>query len=273
MRDILKIMLTGLILGAASYFLGMSVAKADTIKVAVIDTGFDFSSQWAFTDKDSLSVKYNLHKPTLCKTGHMDFAMDKTDVNYSKDNHGHGTHVAGLIAKYAGKSNYCLLILKYYDPKAIAYNNLLNEVKALNYAIEKKVDIINYSGGGIERSETECKVIKKALDKGIIIVAAAGNEQSNLDKKPYYPAMCDDRVIMVANIDVKNRTIASSSNLNANTVAIGGVNSLSLLPGNQFGYLTGTSQSTAIVTGKLVQTLNIANTKRGIKRDARTVVK
>jgi subtilisin family serine protease len=187
-----------------------------------------------------------------------------TPSDYLKDNHGHGTHIAGLIAKYAGDSDYCLLIAKYYDPKAKVNDNLLRTRQALEWAIKRNIDIINYSGGGSEKSEEECIVIKKALDKGIIVVTAAGNERSNLDETPYYPAMCDSRVTMVANLDVFGgyRGLASTSNYNSEVVAVQGTKVKSIFPNERTEVMSGTSQATAIVTGRLVKLLNQANIKR-----------
>jgi major intracellular serine protease len=239
-----------------------AVCSADTLKIAVIDTGYDFKAKWP-TNPDHPT-------PMLCKEGHTDLTTIKTSPNYLKDNHGHGTHIAGLIAKYAIKG-YCLLIVKNYDPKTVS-DNLVNTIKAFEYAISQDVDIINYSGGGQNKSEMECAVVRKALDKGIIIVAAAGNEGTKL-KDNYYPALCDSRVIMVANVDTNNRTIASSSNLNKDTVSIDGTRVKSLLPSGEYGFMTGTSQATAIITGKLVQTLTIANIKRSNKSDTRRTAK
>lgn len=233
-----------------------SAAKSDTIKVAVVDTGFDFSSDWN---------GLNFPKPKICPTGHVDFTMklkNKSDMNYLKDNHGHGTHVAGLISKSAGDSDYCLVILKYYDPVSSGNDNLLKTLMAFTYSIKQNVDIINYSGGGINKSDLECQYIKKALDQGIIVIAAAGNEHSDLDKNPYYPAMCDDRVIMVSSLDIKNKSIRYDSNLNYDIVAIQGTYVNSLLPNNRLGVMSGTSQSTATLTGKIIRILNAANIKR-----------
>lgn len=87
-------------------------ANAKTVKVAVVDTGFDINSTW---DKSSLKIK----KPIICGTYN---TMDEsTDVT---DSHGHGTHIAGIISKYAQESDYCLIVLKYYDPKVKATDNL-----------------------------------------------------------------------------------------------------------------------------------------------------
>jgi subtilisin family serine protease len=214
--------------------------------VAVIDTGFDFDSTW----KDS-----PISKPRLCKYGHSDF----TGMGL-KDAHGHGTHIAGLIGKYAGKSNYCLVIMKYYHlEQKEKIDHMQGSLLAFQKAINIKVDIINFSGGGVEKSEWECKLMKQALNMGIVVVTAAGNERSDINEKPYYPAMCDNRIIAVANVDRWGYYQPSSNYtnavlLNARELAKEeGSGVLSLLPNDRTNYMTGTSQAAAIKTGKIVK--------------------
>ncbi|MCH2535751.1 MAG: S8 family serine peptidase, partial [Bdellovibrionales bacterium] len=144
-----------------------------------------------------------------------------------------------------------LMILKYYDPTSQGNNNLKNTIKAIEYAVKMNAHIINYSGGGLEPSAQELAAIKKARDKGVLFVAAAGNESSNSDQQKYYPADYDlDNIISVTAID-KNSNVLSSSNYGVNTVDVAapGNDIYSTLPGGQYGVMTGTSQATAFVTG------------------------
>lgn len=227
-------------------------AKSDQSKkivVAVLDTGIDPALK---------------QSNMLCDKGHKDF----TDTGLD-DHHGHGTHVSGLIHQYAlnliltnnstqkdiekffnMKTNYCQVILKYYDPKN--KNSGDTELAALKYAIKLKVDIINISGGGLTYVEEEKTLIKKALDMGIKVVVAAGNESNNLDVVPYYPASLDSRLIVVGNLNSYNlRATTSNYGTKVNSWEHG-VDVLSLLPNGAFGKLTGTSQATAIKTGKII---------------------
>ncbi len=175
------------------------------------------------------------------------------------DNHGHGTHIAGIIGAEGGNKvgisgvapKVSLMILKYYDPKAPGVSNLNNTVKAIDYAIKMNAKIINYSGGGLDQSKSEIASIKKAREKGILFVAAAGNERSNSDIRGYYPADYDiDNIISVTAIDPDEK-ILPSSNYGKRTVDIAapGLDIYSTLVGGEYGYLTGTSQATAFVSG------------------------
>lgn len=223
------------------------IANAKPIVVAVIDTGFDFNSKW----KDS--TKYGLSKPKMCKFGHFDFTSNSKQVT---DTHGHGTHIAGIIADQNKDVDYCLVALKYYDPNKITgSDNLVNMIRAYKFAVNLDVDVINISGGGTEYSEQECSIIKKALDNGIAVIAAAGNEASNLDEKPYYPALCDSRVIIVEATN-KNGVRVKSSNYSKSkytTYKRLGDSVLSIVPKDSYAYMTGTSQATALYTSEYVR--------------------
>jgi thermitase len=174
------------------------------------------------------------------------FAGDNNDLS---DSHGHGTHVAGIIQSVAPKTS--LMVLKYYDPTARGEDNLNNTVKALRYAIKMGAKIINYSGGGTAKYPDEELAIHEARQKGILVVAAAGNERSNSDINGFYPADYGlSNIISVTAVD-ENRKVLSSSNYGTHTVDIAapGKSIFSTLPGGKFGMMTGTSQATAFVTG------------------------
>jgi subtilisin family serine protease len=190
------------------------------------------------------------------------------NTNDVADAHGHGTHIAGIIGAqgihgsgFSGISpNISLMILKYFD-KTESPNTLKNTVQAINFAVDHGANIINYSGGGLDPSPAEKRAIQRALDKGILVVAAAGNERSNSDIRGYYPADYGlSNVISVTAID-KTRHVLPSSNYGEHSVDIAapGNDIFSTLPNGKYGYLTGTSQATAFVTG--VAALVMANNR------------
>ena len=146
-----------------------------------------------------------------------------------------------------------LLVLKYYNPKASGQKNLESTIKALEYAVDQNVDVINYSGGGPEPSDEELKVLKEAEEKGILVIAAAGNERSNIDlaENAYYPASYGLSNIITVGAHNEENEIISSSNYGSKSVDIAapGFKIKSSIHGNGSGYMTGTSQATAFVTG------------------------
>jgi thermitase len=175
------------------------------------------------------------------------------------DNHGHGTHIAGIIGAVGGNgigiSGVCpkvsLMILKYFDPNSKGSDNLKNTVRAIRYAVKMGANIINYSGGGIEPNEDEFAAIKYAQDNGVLLIAAAGNEHSNSDVTHYYPADYNlSNIISVTAIDSAAHVL-KSSNYGTKSVHIAapGEGIYSTLPGGNYGLMTGTSQATAFVSG------------------------
>jgi subtilisin family serine protease len=197
------------------------------------------------------------------------------DNHNLKDEHGHGTHIAGIIGAEGGNGigisgvspKVSLMILKYYDAHGSEMNNLSNTVKAIDYAVKMNANIINYSGGGIAPSADEKAAIERAMKKGILFVAAAGNERSNSDVRKYYPADYGlPNILSVTAID-RFKNVLASSNYGEKSVDIAapGNDIISTLPGGQYGYMTGTSQATAFATG--VAALVMANNPQLRKAD------
>lgn len=241
------------------------------IIVAVIDTGVDAKHEdlrnnlWinkGETGKDSKGRdKANNHidddgNGFIDDVHGWNFVDNNNDLT---DKHGHGTHIAGIIGAEGGNGigisgmspKVSMMILRYYDPKSNESNNLVNTVKAIQYAVKMGANIINYSGGGLAPSPEERAAIEEANRRGILFVAAAGNERSNSDLKKYYPADYGlPNIVSVTAVD-RGQNVLPTSNWGTETVSIAapGNNIYSTLPNNQYGYMTGTSQATAFVTG------------------------
>lgn len=221
-----------------SMLLTMSV-NAKTIVVGVIDTGFNFS----FNQYEH----FKLSKPKLCKTGHKDFTGSTiTDTN------GHGSNIVSLIAKGNENTDYCIMVLKYFSKETEAVS-LNPELKAIEYAIKQKVDVINMSIAGYSFNKQECDLVKIALNKGIRIVAAAGNEGYDLSKTKVYPAMCDSRITIVMNYYKDTRHY--SSNYGNNAIKEQGTYQYGVSDKATPEFKSGTSQATANYTGKLIKQL------------------
>jgi subtilisin family serine protease len=145
--------------------------------------------------------------------------------------------------------------------------SLNNMVKAIRHAINIGADFINISGGGPGRNQSEHQLVKEALDKGIIFVAAAGNDGHKLGSMviaktnrgaitrylaSYYPAMYDERVIVVGNGENSANRRKTSNYGEVVDVWENGTFPIGAY-GNRAVRLEGTSQATALVTGKLVR--------------------
>ena len=242
--------------------------------VAVIDTGIDENHEdlknniWTNPGETGLDSKGRDKASNGIDDDDNGFVDDVHGWNFVsndnnlKDNHGHGTHIAGIIGAEADNKKgiigiapeVSLMILKYYDPTVNGTDNLKNTIRAMQYAVKMGAHIINYSGGGTEFSHEEQDAVLAAEKKGILFVAAAGNEKSNSDQFHYYPADYKlKNIISVTAIDPTTEVLPSS-NYGVETVDIAapGYNILSCLPKNSYGLMTGTSQATAFVTGAAV---------------------
>lgn len=189
-----------------------------------------------------------------------------TNSNDITDTHGHGTHVAGVIAAVVEGESGCqsarpvleLMPLKYYDSQSSGLDNLSRTISALRYAIRMKAHVINYSGGGFFKNKWEEQVIREAAERGIVVVAAAGNENINTDVIGFYPANYDlSNILSVTALEQDGR-FYRSSNFGARTVKVAapGKEILSLFPHGEWRYMNGTSQATAYATGAVALLLS-----------------
>lgn len=208
----------------------------------------------------------------------------------------HGTVVAGVAAasgnNAAGISGVTwktqIMALKILDDKG--EGSTLNVIKGIDYAISKGATIINFSFVGFGYSKSLDDAIKRAYDAGIIIVAAAGNEQSNgngysLDQTPMYPVCYDgvdeNRVIGVAATDTLDQKAPFSSyGFNCVDVAAPGMGIFStvvyspetMIGSDRFlnkyydGYWSGTSMATPIVSAaiSLIEAANPSLNRREV---------
>lgn len=249
---------------------------SEDVVVAVIDTGVDLDhpdlvdTMWTNVDEiDGNGVDDDGNGYIDDRYG-WDFTDDDNDPNptpvgpsWSDAIVVHGTHVAGLIGAGGNNGigtsgvNWDVTIMPiriFTDTGSSSVDDVYN---AVNYAVNNGADIINMSYGGGGYSVFEAEAIEAAYDQGVISIAAAGNESTDLNASPTYPA-CHRYVVGVAATDA---TDAATSFTNFGTdcvdVAAPGDLILSTLYSNdptngftdEYGYLSGTSMATPIVSG------------------------
>jgi Subtilase family len=156
----------------------------------------------------------------------------------------HGTSVVDLIIKNAGNSDYCIEPYKVLAPK---FDSKLY-IWTLMYLVKHPPDILNLSLQGYIFSSIETELIKKLLDKGVIILAAAGNYSKSVSqiKCEVYPACDDPRIIVVGTYD--------NSSGHGDRVSIKTHENKDCI-GNYC--MSGTSQATAIETGRFIHFLHV----------------
>jgi subtilisin family serine protease len=163
--------------------------------------------------------------------------MDPIDLNPA-GNPGHGTHVAGIIAGAGNNGTGVTGVMwtaKLMALKAGGVNRFLSTtaiVSAIHYAVANHARVINASFGGPDCSRTLYDAVSAANAAGVLFVAAAGNEGSDNDNVPSFPAnfsapsVCDGEqnaalgnVITVAATD-QNDQLATFSNFGSTTVHV-----------------------------------------------------
>jgi len=133
------------------------------IKIAVIDTGVDYNHPDLFGFGNDGKV-----------IGGYDFVDND---NFPIDTNGHGTEVAGIIAAdgqlqgVAPKSK--ILAYRVSDDGESVSSDLI--IKAVEQAIIDDADVINISLGINLTNKKIDKAVNKAVESGIVVVAAAGN--------------------------------------------------------------------------------------------------
>lgn len=217
-----------------------------SVLVAVIDTGVDY--------------RHPALAPNMVPG--YDFAendadpMDKTGFQ----NPGHGTHCAGAVGAtglidggIVGLApDISMMPLRFLDERGSG--DLNNAIKAIDYAIEKKADVISASwGAAVSRSQAQplVEAVKRADDAGIIFVAAAANDGKNNDVTEMYPANNGFPNSITVAASGSGDAKPSWSNYGTATVHVAapGENIMSTLPNNKYGNLSGTSMATPLVSG------------------------
>lgn len=234
------------------------------IVVAIIDTGGDIHHQslkdkiWTNPGETGLDENGMSRSENGIDDDDNGFVDDVHGWNFVSgspevmDEHGHGTHIAGIVGSVA--PDVSLMILKYYDTESNGIDNLTNTIRAIQYAVKMDAKIINYSGGGILKSAQEEAALAWAASKGVLVVAAAGNEGLNSDFFHFYPADYDLPNILSVGATDREGQLLKMSNHGVHTVDVAapGRNIYSTLPNGNFGFMSGTSQATAFVTGAAV---------------------
>lgn len=218
---------------------GLARPSTSEVVVAVIDTGLDI------THPDIVS---NLWTNPGLNDGYSgdvhgyDFALNTGALT---DSGFHGTHVCGTIAATGNNSlgvigvdfsAHIMMLKASSDGESILTSA---EISALDYIATVKnlgvnVVAVNASYGGGSSSSSESSAIQAIGNEGVIFCAAAGNNGTDNDTTPFYPAGYRlNNMIVVAASD-QNDALASFSNYGVATVdlAAPGVDIFSLLPMN-----------------------------------------
>jgi hypothetical protein len=163
--------------------------------------------------------------------------------------HPHGTGMAGAIAAHgqlvgvAPQAN--IIAVCAFGGGGQAEASTMNIIKGLDYAIQRGARIVNMSFAG-PRDPALAQVLQIAREKGILVIAAAGN--GGPKSPPLYPG-ADPNVMAVTATDESDHLFNGANQGKYVTVAAPGVDILVPAPNETAQLTTGTSVATANVTG------------------------
>lgn len=173
--------------------------KAEKIRVALLDSGVDLDDDIECEEQEDF----------------IDNTGEETNFLMG-DSNGHGTAVAGIICARKSEDRICGMAanVELYSAKILDEQNeapIERVVKAIQWAIEKKVNIIHMSFATMEYSPELKKAVEDARQAGILLIAPAGNAGSadEDESSVMYPAAWDS-VISVGSTDDMNEKSAFS---------------------------------------------------------------
>jgi subtilisin family serine protease len=217
--------------------------------IAVIDSGIDFThpdlanNQWT-----------NLNGSAMGDLHGWDYI---TDDGVIKDEQGHGTAVAGIIAAEGNNSagvsgvmwRASLMSLRVLDQGG--NGDIADAVEAIDYAVTNGAQVINLSWGTAAESMALKDAIQRAIKRHVVVVCSAGNGGKDLSVASYYPASFNLKGLIAVAASDNFDQLASWSNWGASSidVAAPGANILTTRMGGGYWTVTGTSAAAPLVSG------------------------
>jgi len=183
--------------------------------------------------------------------------------NDPSDENGHGTHVAGTIGAVGNNGtgvtgvNWNVSLMPLKIGAFFSFISTSAALEATNYAVMEGAKFLNNSYGGPIRPEDEVPpvlfedAIRNAELNDVLFIAAAGNDSTDNDEAPQYPASYElTNVISVAATDWADE-LADFSNFGESSVDLGAPGDfiLSTYPGSDYVFISGTSMAAPQVTG------------------------
>ncbi len=172
------------------------ISDCSSVIVAVIDTGINYTHRDLAPNMWNGGTAYPNH-------GYDFLDNDKNPM----DLNGHGTHVAGTIGAYGndstGLAGICwrvqLMAVRVLDAAGNGYTSSI--AQGMQFAISQGAHVINASLGGPDDFAMQ-EVVNDAESAGVILVAAAGNSDKDIDNDSNaYPARyTNNNIISVAAI-------------------------------------------------------------------------
>lgn len=233
-------------------------STGSTIKIAIVDNAFDRThpdlsgNLWTNpgeTPSNSIDDDGNGYVDDINGYDVADLDNNPNPPNNSFD---HGTHVGGISSASSNNTTgiasigfSCKLIAVKATGNSASPSSVTDGYDGVVYSVAAGADVINMSWGGTGSSTTAQNIITWASNQGVVLVAAAGNSNTNA---LHYPAAYTECIAVAATNS--NDTKASFSNYGTWVdISAPGNNIYSTLPSNQYGNMSGTSMASPLVAG------------------------
>jgi len=247
-------------------------ATGEGVVVAVVDNGVD-AAHPALTDRIWAGTGEDACGPDVPTCHGFDFvAGQPLGLDTPAQGGGHGTLIAGAIAGAGTVGGAAvpggIAPAATIMPLTITYGDDGFEVSraaaAIDYAVRNGAHVVNASWGTLpgQTDAADLEVLREALDTaaaaGVVVVAAAGNQQADLDVTPVYPAAFDLPTLLTVAATTPADRVASFSNVGRSAVDVGapGTSVVGTATGGGYATLSGTSMSAAVTTGVVAQVLS-----------------
>jgi len=229
---------------------------------AVLLPGYDFTrnqpgaSEWLDAPQlqDSIQDSQNNQAPAYVQQSSV-AVLDQSSVAVLDGGpyaaFGHGTMTAGAVHLVAPKAS--ILPLKAFTSDGTGY--LSNIVAALYYAVQHKANVVNMSFDLASSSPALTQAVAYANKAGVVLVAAAGNENTS---NAVYPAALNSYVVGIASTtDWDSRSSFSNYGSKDVWIAAPGENIITTFPGGTYASASGTSFSSPIAAGTVSLMLSV----------------
>jgi subtilisin family serine protease len=257
----------------------LTVGSNSNVVVGVIDTGIDYTHADLAANIWSAPAAFSvtLSSGTVsCAAGTHGFNAITRQCD-PMDDHNHGTHVSGTIGAAGNNSegvaginwNARLMALKFLDDQGTG--TIADAIAAVEFAIAVKqafqatgganIRVLSNSWGGSQSSQALLDQINAASDSDMLFVAGAGNDGSNNDIFPFFPAAYAAANLIAVAASTLDDSLAFFSNYGQGSVhlAAPGDVILSTTIGNTYEYLSGTSMATPHVSGAAALVLSLCD--------------
>jgi subtilisin family serine protease len=212
-----------------------TVTRGAGVTVAVLDTGVD-------------ATHPDLAGHLVAGYDFVDNDADPSEVGVAGVDraYGHGTFVTGLVALSAPDAR--IMPVRVLDPSGMG--DVWRLAKSMVWAAVNGANVINLSLGTYTRTHVANELISDlaATGRGVVVVAAAGNNASNT---PEFPAGEGGSRLLSVGASTPSDTLASFSDYGSWVrVAAPGHSVWSTAPGGQYATWSGTSMATGFASGE-----------------------